>query len=365
MPNPWVIGELIQGQYLNSVQELVSDWSDNVLLRASGADVIVPAATHAPAELLIQGQMRYANSDEHVTLSGPAGVYNIYATTKRGRVDFELAASTADVTAQYRRRLGVVEFDGTNVVDVTSDVREINVSHIDGHEPRQSSTPNAIPAGRADATLDPEWLPNLQDARIPVGGIREVWVPNPGLFAIPPQWELCLGQTLQPGQHNWPGFAAGQAITIPDMIDRSVLQVGAGDTLGPGGSNAPVGFVHGHGRAGHGHAVQNHGHDLAVHNHNYGPHYHRVADKRRLNIVTDNPDRQAGHAQRDLGIGPPSTLGNAQPLTAVGAPLQGDNMNAGAGTNAIQGGGVHPGGVPSISLIPLNIGFVYVMRVRD
>jgi hypothetical protein len=379
MPNPWVIGELIQGQYLNSLQELLSDWSDNVLLQASGPDVIVSAATHAPAELVIAGQMRYSNTDEEVTISGPAGFYNIFATTRRGRSDFELEASTADVTAQYRRRIGVAEFDGVNVVDVRSDVREINVSHIDGHPPSQPPLPAGIPAGRVDATIDPEWLPGLEDARIMVGGIREVWVPDLSDFVLTPDFVVCLGQTLGPADHGFTypdGSPFPGSVTVPALVNRHLLgahpaagfgSTGSGSGVAPGpngraGTNAQQSFLHGHTRTGHSHAVNNHGHSLPSHTHVFGPHYHRVdfpTDPRRLNIVTPGGTNRS-HVQRDIGIGPPSNSN----IVANSAPSAAPDMNAGAGTTGMGGGEVTAVSPGNQSYAPRSAGYIYVMRVK-
>lgn len=374
MPNPWETGHLIQGQYLNSLQEAISDWSDNVLLQASGPAVVIPAATSAPAELVVGGQLRFANNNEHVILAGPSGLYNIYATTRRGTQEFDLKASPTGVTAQYSRLMGTAEFDGSNVTDVHSAIREINVSHIGGRAPSETPISEGIPAGRVDATLDPGWMDDLDAARVPVGGMREVWVPTPGVYAVPADWRVCNGQTVSAGVH---GFDTPFAVTLPNMTNKHVLGASpflepswlAGDDTGSppgrhstGGSNATQNLEHNHSRnpAGHQHALGAHTHVLPIHTHAQGQHFHtidRAGDPFRLNIAAGGTHRT--HVQADLGVGPsaPNTITNSVAVTSGG-------INTGGGSTTSRSGGASvPAGPTAVSLVPLSVGLVYMMRV--
>jgi len=132
---PWVIGDIIQPRYLNAVQEVLSDWSDNVLLQASGPAVIVPGTPSSPAELVIDGQMRVATQPHVATVVGPSGIYEVWAYTRAGTAGFKLAAQASEPAAQFDRLLGHVDFNGSQITEVRSQIREENVSHLYGHAP--------------------------------------------------------------------------------------------------------------------------------------------------------------------------------------------------------------------------------------
>lgn len=372
MPNPWVIGNLIQGQYLNSLQEAISDWSDNVLLQASGASVVMPATPTALAEIVIGGQMRAASATKTVVLAGPAGDYNIFATTRRGTAEFELRATQASTTtAQYSRLIGVAEFDGVNVVDVKSAVREINVSHIGGHPPEQNAPrPAAIPAGRDDATLDPGWLPDLDDIRIPVGGVREVWLPAGETFVLPDGWRELNGQTVQPADHAFPGVVI--PVTLPDVRNKHVR---GGNVVGvfESGTNTALNMNHTHNLLGTTHDIQPHTHDVDPHQHVLGFHNADLPNSPpKVNVSTAIPtDRTTDNRVKDQIFDLlRDAAGNALPGDAL---ISGVNADGHQTDSAIQdltplvgpsGGGLSSNGPGNVTVTPRSLGVVYIMRVK-
>lgn len=65
-------------------------------------------------------------------------------------------------------------------------------------------------------------------ARIPIGVVQDWWRPTTGID-IPDGWALCIGQTLEPDEHD---FAVAEAVTLPDL--RNVFILGADATKGVG-----------------------------------------------------------------------------------------------------------------------------------
>lgn len=291
MPNPWVTGHIIQPQYLNSVQELLSDWADNVLLQASQAAVVIPGSASAPAELVVDGYMKSNESETLLDLTGqPSAIYNVYATANRAVDEWAIDGSPTQVVAPHTRKIGEADFDGTEIVEVRSEIREINVSHLLGHQGSETPAPQAIPAGRADASLDPGWLVDPQLNMVPIGGIREAWVPSGVGYEVATGWIELNGQVVAAASHTFPGVAT---FTAPDM--RNKLSLGADaaaiygtpgeapNSINPGGvapglngqsgTNEERERDHTHGGGDHTHTLAAHDHD-ASHRHWFGSHRH-------------------------------------------------------------------------------------------
>lgn len=95
-----------------------------------------------------------------------------------------------------------------------------------------------------------------------IGEVIDWWRPDVSV-PIPSGFEICIGQQIPAGQHDFPGLGAS-AINLPDLRNRFILgadstkalAAGAGQgnasadapgIAGTGGSNAAKDFSHGHG----------------------------------------------------------------------------------------------------------------------
>lgn len=360
---PWVIGDLIQPRYLDTVQEVLSDWSDNVLLQATGAAVVVPGSPSSPAELVIDGQMRVGVTNHVATGLSASALYNIWATTKTGATAFSVIATPTAPSAAHMRLLGTAQFNGSQVSDVDPAVREVNVSHIYGHAPSETPSPGAVPAARADGTLDPAWLDSLESGLVPVGGVREVWVPSGVAYSAPTGWRLLDGSTLTPAQHSFSGVGT---IVLPNMKNKHSL--GANTAAGYGSSGSDSGVAPGLGANGGDHTAQTVTHDHAAggHTHTLGSHGHPVNHYHGFAAHHHSIHQETVHFY--------TTGGNIVQSAITAADNTGDEVvdtntavfasgNTAPGTGGDSGSGVTPNGPPANDLRPWSAGLAYVMRV--
>lgn len=387
---PWQLGSIIQPRYLNSLQEMLSDYSDNVLLQASQSDVYVPATASAPAQLVVGGLMKTNLQEVSVSVSGAAGTYHVYAYSEKSSPTWGLLATPTQVAAPYTRKLGTIEFDGAEVSSSTSELREINVSHLLGHEPSEFSANQSIPAARADGTLVKDWFDSLDANAIPIGGIRKAWVP-PGVSPpLPVGWRLLDGSTIPVASHSFPGVGP---ITLPDMRNRMSLGADTSTVYGAPGNSvgvAPgvngvggrlnvVDTSHNHGRLmGHTHAVATHRHSM-THRHFFEQHRHSFTGQYKKWPTSGSPadesylvarDPDAGFVTRyDVRIGGDfNSQGSRDEMGAAVNVMSNDYTgNTGysiATTSTItDGGDTTTVSAGNLSTRPLTIGMCYVMRV--
>lgn len=392
-PNPWKTGNIIQPQYLNSLQELLSDYSDNVLLQASQSYLGVQASPSAPAQLMVNGLMRTNLSESFIEISGDAGSYNIYAVSTKSASTWYLQATPTQVSAAYTRKIGEVDFDGRVISDVRSSLREINVSHLLGHEVSPTAISQGIPAAGPDAKIDISWVDGLDANAIPVGGVRCIWTPDSVQADIPEGWRVLDGSTVSEASHAFVGVGS---FTLPDMrnkmtlgADPSNVYASPGDSSGEapgvggiGGTAQESDTLHSHGFvASHIHLVATHAHSM-THSHIFEKHAHffdsqgkrwrsggtdssssslieaTKVNKSEVKYMTDHDVYKGGDYNTQGTKYAQNVTQNVMSNTYVG-----DTGKSAAVTGLPIGGGSDQAAAGSIDVRPQSIGMVYVMRV--
>lgn len=386
----WQTGSIIQPQYLNSLQELLSDYSDNILLQASQSTLYVPATASAPSQLVIEGLMKTNPFETAIELSGSAGTYHIYAYSEKSSATWGMAATPTQLSAPYTRKLGSVTFDGTDITSAESELREINVSHLLGHQPSETSGSQSIPAGRADGTLDVSWFNNLDANSIPVGGVRKVWIPPSVTFSLPVGWRVLDGSTVPVASHSFPGVGT---ISLPDM--RNNMALGANPAVayntsgnssgapaginGRGGNVTTVDTTHNHGMLqSHSHVVSAHRHSM-THRHFFEKHQHTFTGQYKKWASSGSPidrsylverDADAGFVtEYDVRIGGDfntqgSRSGMGDAVNVMSNDYTGDTGSSSTTTSTITaGGGTSSADAGDFSVRPLTVGMAFVMRV--
>lgn len=160
----------------------------------------------------------------------------------------------------------------------------------------------------------------------PVGSIMPWWRPNAST-GVPAGWEICMGQTILEGDHD---FEGGGTVVLPDLRNQFLLgadveNTGTGATekpaIGYQGGNHLRDITHQHTIPSHTHTVPGHSHTVNSHSHSIPGHSHTLSSHRHVHfhtVVNQYRSSTSGEpAERDF---PPRAQNN---VLIDGTPIPG------------------------------------------
>jgi microcystin-dependent protein len=239
----------VSAAWLNLVQEFLAGYvSPNFKVELNSAtSVRVPAGNdHDSVGIAIEGEFRRRDTNATVTVSGGAGLKNIYATADSADNLFALEMSAGAASAAKARLVAIVDWSGTAISEII----------------------NTYPL-----------LPQVQ-GEIPIGASFQWWTDT-----APPGFLILDGGPVSRSTYAdlfalWgTTFGAGNGTTtfgIPDTRQKFILgkaASGTGATVGDTGGA----IDHTHTGPSHTHTGPNHAHSGPSHTHTGPSHTHAIS----------------------------------------------------------------------------------------